>query len=122
MPILIETLKSLWVRAGPLFNFLYPHGHPTYDAAHQHETVLAALERRDGYMLREAIRQDLIEGGRNFVRHLQAMEDGAATVLRTGQRSVMNRAPGGRSRGRCTSGPSEGPRAHHLCGRHERHT
>ncbi|HEY9567611.1 MAG TPA: GntR family transcriptional regulator, partial [Thalassobaculum sp.] len=78
MPILIETLKSLWVRAGPLFNFLYPHGHPTYDGAHQHETVLAALERRDGYMLREAIRQDLIEGGRNFVRHLQAMEDGAA--------------------------------------------
>jgi len=74
MPILIETLESLWVRAGPLFNYLYPHGHPTYDGAHQHETVLEALERKDGYMLREAIRQDLIEGGRNFVRHLQAME------------------------------------------------
>lgn len=74
MPILIETLESLWVRAGPLFNFLYPHGHPAYDGAHQHETVLDALECQDSYMLREAIRQDLVEGGRNFVRHLQAME------------------------------------------------
>ncbi|MEQ8813484.1 MAG: GntR family transcriptional regulator [Thalassobaculum sp.] len=78
MPILIETLESLWVRAGPLFNFLYPHGHPTYDGPHQHETVLAAMERQDSYMLREAIRQDLIEGGRNFVRHLQAMEGAGA--------------------------------------------
>lgn len=79
MPILIEILESLWVRAGPLFNYLYPHGHPAYDGPHQHETVLQALEQQDGYMLREAIRQDLIEGGRNFVRHLQAMEHPAVT-------------------------------------------
>lgn len=76
MPILIETLQSLWVRVGPMFNYLYPHGHPTYAGAHQHENVLEALELQDGYMLREAISQDLIEGGRNFVRYLQAMEKG----------------------------------------------
>ncbi|MEQ8813494.1 GntR family transcriptional regulator [Thalassobaculum sp.] len=74
MPTLIELLESLWIRVGPLLNELYPHGHPTYDGPHQHEVVLDALRRRDGYMLREAIRQDLLEGGRNFLRHLEAKE------------------------------------------------
>ena len=76
LPILIDVLEKLWIRIGPLFNDLYPDGHPTYHGRHQHEAVLVALERRDGYMLREAIRQDLLEGGRNFLRHLEAKEAG----------------------------------------------
>ena len=44
-----------------------------------HSVVLVlkgvSLEVPDGgYMLREAIRQDLLEGGRNFLRHLEAKE------------------------------------------------
>jgi len=74
MPTLIELLESLWIRVGPLLNELYPFGHPTYEDRHQHEVVLDALRARDGYMLREAIRQDLLEGGRNFLRHLEAQE------------------------------------------------
>lgn len=75
MPTLIELLESLWIRVGPLLNELYPHGHPTYDGRHQHEVVLEALQKRDGYQLREAIRQDLLEGGRNFLCHLEAQEN-----------------------------------------------
>jgi DNA-binding GntR family transcriptional regulator len=57
-----------------MLNYLYPDGHPQYDGPHQHELVLAALESRDVAALREAIRDDMIEGGRNFVRVLERLE------------------------------------------------
>jgi DNA-binding GntR family transcriptional regulator len=71
MPTLIPMLESLWIRIGPLLSELYPDAHPTYTERHQHENVLEALHARDAYSLREAIRQDLLEGGRNLVRHLE---------------------------------------------------
>ena len=74
MPTLIEMLETLWMRVGPLLNDLYPHGHPTYHGRHQHEHVLGALRRRDRADLSAAIRDDLIEGGRNFLRHLEVLE------------------------------------------------
>jgi len=74
MPQLTSMLENLWIQHGPMLNHLYPHGHPTYDGKHQHEYVLDALRRRDEDALCAAIRADLIEGGRNFVRHLQELE------------------------------------------------
>ena len=71
MPTLIAMLESLWIRIGPLLSELYPDAHPTYAERHQHENVLDALRARDAYSLREAIRQDLLEGGRNLVRHME---------------------------------------------------
>lgn len=71
MPTLIAVLESLWIRIGPLLSELYPDAPPTYADRHQHENVLDALRARDGYLLRAAIRQDLLEGGRNLVRHMQ---------------------------------------------------
>lgn len=76
MPTLIAVLESLWIRVGPLLSHLYPHAHPTYAERHQHESVLDALRAGDAFSLREAIRQDLLEGGRNLVRHLAALERG----------------------------------------------
>lgn len=87
MPALIRLLENLWIQVGPLLNDLYPHGRPQYAGAHQHEHVLAALRRRDSHDLREAIRQDLLEGGRNFVRHLSELEaqaDGLEDEARDG--------------------------------------
>ena len=78
MPRLIQILESLWIQVGPLLNLLYPFAHPTYAGRHQHELVLDALRRRDAGALGEAIRQDMIEGGRLFIRHLEAMEAGEA--------------------------------------------
>jgi DNA-binding GntR family transcriptional regulator len=70
MPQLTELLDRIWVQVGPMMNFLYPHGHPRYDGAHQHVNVLRGLQQRDVDMVRTAIRDDLIEGGRDFVRVL----------------------------------------------------
>lgn len=77
-PTLIEVLETLWMRVGPLLNELYPFGHPTYRGVHQHENVLSALRRRDRVDLAGAIRDDLLEGGRNFLSHLETVEAEAA--------------------------------------------
>ena len=74
MPQLIGLLENLWIQVGPMLNHLYPHGHPTYDGRHQHEHVLKALRARDGAALSAAIRNDMLEGGRYFVRHLEKLE------------------------------------------------
>lgn len=74
MPHLIEILERLWIQVGPLMTFLYPHGHPTYAGLHQHVNVLNALKARDKKALGKAFQQDLIEGGRNFVRYLAEIE------------------------------------------------
>jgi DNA-binding GntR family transcriptional regulator len=74
MPQLTEMLDRIWVQVGPMLNFLYPHGHPSYDGPHQHLNVLKALQERDARKLRAAIKADLVEGGRDFVRVLQEIE------------------------------------------------
>ena len=74
MPTLTEVLESLWIRLGPVLHELYPDAHPTYSERHQHLNVLDALKSRDPYSLREAIRMDLIEGGRNLRQHLENYE------------------------------------------------
>jgi DNA-binding GntR family transcriptional regulator len=74
MPQLISMLENLWIQHGPMLNHLYPHGSPTYDDKHQHVNVLDALVKRDEATLCEAVRQDLIEGGRRFVAHLLELE------------------------------------------------
>ncbi len=62
------------MRVGPMLNLLYPHGPPQYAVRHQHENILDALRRRDRVGLTAAIRDDLLEGGRNFLRHIEALE------------------------------------------------
>jgi DNA-binding GntR family transcriptional regulator len=57
-----------------MMNFLYPHGHPRYDGPHQHLNILRGLQERDAKVVRNAIRDDLIEGGRDFVRVLEEIE------------------------------------------------
>jgi DNA-binding GntR family transcriptional regulator len=74
MPQLTELLDRIWVQVGPMLNFLYPHGHPSYDAEHQHVNVLRGLQERNAVVVRKAIEQDLLEGGRAFVQVLQEIE------------------------------------------------
>ena len=93
MPRLIAILESLWIQVGPLLNLLYPFGRPTYAGRHQHELILEALRRQDAPALREAVRQDMIEGGRLFIRHLQAMEASKAAETAIGPRETSLRTP-----------------------------
>ena len=74
MTQLIGILENIWTQLGPMLNYLYPDGHPTYDGVHQHLNVLAALRLGDTEALKAAIRDDMIEGGRNFVRVLEQIE------------------------------------------------
>ncbi len=74
MPQLTELLDRIWVQVGPMMNFLYPHGHPRYDGSHQHSNVLRGLQQRDVQKVRDAIRDDLVEGGRGFVKVLEEIE------------------------------------------------
>jgi DNA-binding GntR family transcriptional regulator len=74
MPQLTDMLDRIWVQVGPMMNFLYPQGHPRYDGPHQHLNILRGLREGNVAMVRDAIRDDLIEGGREFLRVLQEIE------------------------------------------------
>jgi DNA-binding GntR family transcriptional regulator len=81
MPELLTLLEGLWLRNGPLLNYLYPHAMPTYPGRHQHLEVLDALARRDAAGVREAIQADTIEGGVRLVRLMEDMEAGRIALI-----------------------------------------
>ena len=74
MPALIGMIENLWIQHGPMLNYLYPEGHPTYEREHQHVYMLRAMRERDAEALCRGVRDDLIEGGRQFVAHLVELE------------------------------------------------
>lgn len=71
MPELLAILDDIWMRNGPLLNFLYPHAPPTYAGAHEHVRILDALWLRDPSAVREAVQADMVQGGANLVRMLE---------------------------------------------------
>ena len=74
MPALIGMIENLWIQHGPMLNYLYPEGHPTYAKEHQHVYMLRAMRARDAEALCEGVRGDLIEGGARFLAHLLELE------------------------------------------------
>lgn len=74
MPTLVEVLEGLWIRVGPILSEMYPGAMPTYGGRHGHEKVLEALRARSSFALREAIRMDLLDGGRKLRKHLKEVE------------------------------------------------
>lgn len=74
MPALIGMIENLWIQHGPMLNYLYPEGHPTYAREHQHVYMLRAMRARDAEALCEGVRQDLIEGGAKFLAYLEELE------------------------------------------------
>lgn len=81
MPELLALLEGLWLRNGPLLNYLYPHAMPTYAGRHQHLEVLDALARRDAAGVRAAIQADTIEGGIRLIRLMEDMEAGRIALI-----------------------------------------
>jgi DNA-binding GntR family transcriptional regulator len=80
MSDLVAILESVWLRSGPLLKFLYPYARPTYPGAHQHINVMEALRRRDPIAARQAIQDDMIEGGAGLVSLLGKLESGDAIL------------------------------------------
>jgi DNA-binding GntR family transcriptional regulator len=81
MTDLVAILESVWLRSGPLLKFLYPYAPPTYPGAHQHLNVIEALRRRDALGARQAIQDDMIEGGARLVELMGKMEAGEVTLV-----------------------------------------
>jgi DNA-binding GntR family transcriptional regulator len=80
MSDLVAILEGIWLRNGPLLKFLYPHAAPTYRGAHQHLVLVKALRKRDAAAARQAIQDDILEGGARLVELMQRIEAGEATV------------------------------------------
>jgi DNA-binding GntR family transcriptional regulator len=75
-PELLAMIEGIWLRNGPLVNYLYPHARPTYAGRHQHLAVIEALQSRDPSAVRNAIQSDMIEGGTLLVKLLEQIEKG----------------------------------------------
>lgn len=72
MPELLAILDDIWMRNGPLLNYHYPHAPPTYPGAHEHLRILENLRRRDAPSVRHAVQTDMLQGGVNLVKLLEA--------------------------------------------------
>lgn len=81
MPNLLGILEGIWLRNGPLLNFLYPNARPRYPGRHRHEDVITALRRADPEAAREAVRADLVEGGTALLALLEEIEAGRVVPL-----------------------------------------
>lgn len=75
LPEVLAILEDIWMRNGPLLNFLYPNAPPTYDHEHQHLKVLRCLRARDPEGTCSAIQADMVEGGRGLVDLLKKAGD-----------------------------------------------
>jgi DNA-binding GntR family transcriptional regulator len=78
---LVALLESVWLRNGPLLKYLYPHAPPTYPGQHQHLTLMEALRRRDPAAARQAVQDDMMEGGVRLVELMGKIETGEAAVV-----------------------------------------
>ena len=81
MTDLVAILESVWLRSGPLLKFLYPYAPPTYPGTHQHLNVIEALRCRDPLAARQAIQDDMIEGGAGLVALMGKLETGEAVLV-----------------------------------------
>ncbi len=81
MSDLVAILESVWLRNGPLLKYLYPYATPTYPGAHQHLTLMDALRRRDPVAARQAVQDDMIEGGARLVELMSRIENGEAGLV-----------------------------------------
>ena len=78
---LVAILESIWLRNGPLLKYLYPYAPPTYPGQHQHLTLMEALRRRDPLAARQAVQDDMIEGGTGLVELMGKIESGLAQLV-----------------------------------------
>jgi DNA-binding GntR family transcriptional regulator len=83
MPELLAVIEGIWLRNGPMLNYLYPHARPTYPGRHRHLDILDGLRARDAAATRAAVQADMVEGGAGLLRHLGELERTAQGKART---------------------------------------
>lgn len=80
LPELQAMIETLWLRNGPLLNILYPRAVPTYRARHQHLNVIDGLVARDPQAVKQALQDDLMEGGARLIALLDDIDAGRAPL------------------------------------------
>lgn len=61
---LVAMIQSMWARTGPYLNFLYEKVEPASLINHPHETLIDGLRRGDSNMAENAVKRDILDGGR----------------------------------------------------------
>lgn len=74
MEMLVAHIESLWVSMGPMLTVYYREGEHKYVGGSEHERAIEGLREKDSEKARAAMEQDLILGGEDFLRFLQAHE------------------------------------------------
>lgn len=62
MPTLVNVIENLWLRVGPVFNFLYPEENVVLASHHNYQELLTALRKRDPAAARLAIEHAIDDG------------------------------------------------------------
>ncbi|MEW5423285.1 GntR family transcriptional regulator [Amorphus sp. 3PC139-8] len=65
LPITLEIVEGLWMRCGPILSHLYDRGSP-FSGTHPHEQVIHALKSGDANEAEQAIRYDIVHGGKGL--------------------------------------------------------
>ncbi|MSO74406.1 MAG: GntR family transcriptional regulator [Alphaproteobacteria bacterium] len=60
-PLLLDLIEKLWVRAGPVMNYLFRHQGLAMQSVAPHEAIIAALRRANGEAARLAVQRDIRE-------------------------------------------------------------
>jgi len=71
-PVLLDMIEKLWVRAGPLMNYLFRTVELATRSVTPHEAVIAALRRADGEAARAAIQNDIGDAAPGIIESLPA--------------------------------------------------
>jgi len=74
MELLVGHVENLWMSMGPMLTIFFINGKRTYFGADVHKRVIECIEVGDGRGAREAIREDIIAGGADFIRFLENAE------------------------------------------------
>ena len=67
-PVLFRIVENLWIQFGPLLFSLYDGGsRPFHGRTHGHLLVIDALRKSDPELARDAIRRDILIGGKTLL-------------------------------------------------------
>ncbi len=71
LPVLYDLVEGLWVRCGPILSHLYDGGRQEDWKTHRlHLRVIAALRNRDPDAARQAMCDDIVNGGQGLLAHV----------------------------------------------------
>jgi len=74
MPTLLGVIETLWLKAGPGFNYLYPEEHSVMSEHHNYEELLFAMRTRAPDAARSAIEHAIDDGAARVVQALQSRD------------------------------------------------